>query len=132
MKPKVLLDSCIVIQCVNGYANLMKLLPRAETVYFSPVVLAECLSGLRDTKTDKIRRATLERLLGMSMSARPPITDATARRYVQIWQLLSDSGKRIPTNDIWIAAHALELGATLLTSDPHFKEIPLLDMLFVE
>ena len=132
MKPKVLLDSCIVIQCANGYANLMKLLPRAETVYFSPIVLAECLSGLRDTKADKQRRATLDKLLGMSMAVRPPITDETARRYVQIWQQLSDSGKRIPTNDIWIAAHTLELNATLVTADPHFKEIPLLDLQFVE
>ncbi len=45
---------------------------------------------------------------------------------------LSHPGKRIPTNDIWIAAHTLELNATLVTADPHFKEIPLLDLLFVE
>ena len=82
MKPKVLLDSCIVIQCANGYANLMKLLPRAETVYFSPVVLAECLSGLRDTKADKLRRATLDKLLGMSMAVRPPITDERNSRLI--------------------------------------------------
>ncbi|MBQ7667054.1 MAG: PIN domain-containing protein, partial [Kiritimatiellae bacterium] len=49
---------------------------------------------------------------------------------VRIWQRLSAAGNRIPTNDIWIAAHALELGATLVTTDPHFKAIPLLDVLY--
>ncbi|MEI8139196.1 MAG: PIN domain-containing protein [bacterium] len=30
----------------------------------------------------------------------------------------------IPTNDIWIAATALELGASLITYDAHFATIP--------
>jgi tRNA(fMet)-specific endonuclease VapC len=29
----------------------------------------------------------------------------------------------MPTNDIWIAAHALESGAELLTFDRHFESI---------
>ncbi len=130
MKKNVLLDSCIVIQCINGYDSPAKWLARAETVYFSPVVLAECLSGLRDTKIDKVRRRSLDKMLGMSMVVRPPVTEETARCYVRIWQRLSAAGNRIPTNDIWIAAHALELGATLVTTDPHFKAIPLLDVLY--
>ena len=132
MKKSILLDSCVVIQCINGYDSPAKWLARAETVYFSPVVLAECLSGLRDTKTDKARRQTLEKMLGMSMAARPPITEETARCYVRIWRQLSAVGNRIPTNDIWIAAHALELGATLVTTDPHFRAIPLLDVLYAD
>lgn len=132
MKKRILLDSCVVIQCINGYDSPAKWLTRAETVYFSPVVLAECLSGLRDTKTDKERRQALEKMLGLSMAARPPITEETAKCYVRIWRQLSAAGNRIPTNDIWIAAHALDLGATLVTTDPHFRAIPLLDVLYAD
>ena len=32
-------------------------------------------------------------------------------------------GKPIPTNDLWIAASALEHGAALLTFDAHFSAI---------
>ncbi len=32
-------------------------------------------------------------------------------------------GRPIPTNDIWIAAHAMEAGADLVSSDRHFGEI---------
>ena len=33
-------------------------------------------------------------------------------------------GRRIPTNDIWIAASALEHDLTVLTADRHFLEVP--------
>jgi tRNA(fMet)-specific endonuclease VapC len=29
----------------------------------------------------------------------------------------------LPINDVWIAAHALETGSTLVTYDNHFKKI---------
>jgi len=34
------------------------------------------------------------------------------------------SGKPLPINDVWIAAHALETGAVVVTYDAHFKSIP--------
>ena len=39
---------------------------------------------------------------------------------------LRQRGKPLPTNDIWIAAAAAQAGATLITWDAHFREIPLL------
>jgi len=36
----------------------------------------------------------------------------------------------IPLNDIWIAAHAIETQATLLTYDFHFTNIPSLILWF--
>ena len=32
-------------------------------------------------------------------------------------------GTPIPTNDIWLAAHAMEAGASLLSADRHFGYI---------
>jgi predicted nucleic acid-binding protein len=31
--------------------------------------------------------------------------------------------RKIPTNDIWIAAYTMELGAELITFDRHFENI---------
>ena len=41
---------------------------------------------------------------------------------------LYKKGKPIPTNDIWIAASAKQLGHTLITQDKHFKEIDGVDI----
>lgn len=43
-----------------------------------------------------------------------------------LFKYLKEKGTPIPQNDIWIAASALEHGACLLTTDPHFKGIPTL------
>jgi len=37
---------------------------------------------------------------------------------------LAQAGKPIPTNDIWIAAAALESGARLVSYDAHFAFVP--------
>ena len=47
-----------------------------------------------------------------------------ARRYAVLVNDLRRKGTPIPTNDIWIAATALELGTRLITYDVHFKYIP--------
>jgi tRNA(fMet)-specific endonuclease VapC len=36
---------------------------------------------------------------------------------------LRRKGKPMPTNDIWIAAHAMESGAELLSFDRHLEHI---------
>jgi len=57
------------------------------------------------------------------------ITGAIAERYGMIVASLRKKGTPIPTNDIWIAAMALETGVRLLSFDSHFEEIPGLAMI---
>ena len=51
------------------------------------------------------------------------IGDMTAEHYSNIFLQLKISGKPIPTNDIWIAASAMENGMPLATFDKHFSNI---------
>jgi predicted nucleic acid-binding protein len=46
-----------------------------------------------------------------------------ANVYAEIWQHLRRRGRLIPTNDIWIAAQAIEADAVLVTYDRHFLEV---------
>ena len=41
----------------------------------------------------------------------------TADRYARIAAALRAKGRPIPTNDVWIAAHAMETGADLVSAD---------------
>ncbi len=47
----------------------------------------------------------------------------TADRFGLIAMTLRRKGRPIPTNDIWIAAHAMEAGADLISADRHFGEV---------
>ena len=60
-----------------------------------------------------------------------PVTRTTADRFGRIAAALRKAGKPIPTNDIWIAAHAFESGAELVTFDRHFEAVPGLPLIHV-
>lgn len=47
----------------------------------------------------------------------------TADRYSRIAADLRAKGRLIPTNDMWIAAHAMETGAELISADKHFEQV---------
>ena len=47
----------------------------------------------------------------------------TADRYSRIAASLRAKGRPIPTNDVWIAAHAMETGADLVSADRHFEHV---------
>ncbi len=52
--------------------------------------------------------------------------EITAEFYANIFNILKTRGKPIPTNDMWIAATALQNGLALFTLDSHFSEIEIL------
>ncbi len=51
------------------------------------------------------------------------IGKTTSDRYSRIALHLKRQGTPIPSNDIWIAAQAIEHGVELITSDRHFENI---------
>lgn len=55
-----------------------------------------------------------------------PVTSNAANRYAAIAADLRSRGRMIPSNDIWIAAVAIEHSATLVTNDDHYRRIELL------
>ena len=57
--------------------------------------------------------------------------EETAERYAAILNSLWQAGTPIPTNDIWIAASAMEYGLRIVTTDEHYKKIPQIMVDFV-
>jgi len=47
-----------------------------------------------------------------------------AWRYAIILNSLWRAGTAIPTNNIWIAASAMEYGLRVVTTDDHYRKIP--------
>ena len=52
------------------------------------------------------------------------IDDETADRWAIIATFLKKSGTPVASNDIWIAASAMQHGLPILTSDRDFQKIP--------
>ena len=81
------------------------------------------LRGMDPEVERTIRRADLDQFLEHEAVELVPIGKITSDRYSRIAAKLKQQGTPIPTNDIWIAAQAMEQGAELITSDQHFKKI---------
>lgn len=59
------------------------------------------------------------------------VDQEVARKYGILYAQLVKKGRKIPINDVWIAASCLVIGGTLITRDAHFQEIESLDILLV-
>jgi predicted nucleic acid-binding protein len=51
-------------------------------------------------------------------------TEETSEQFAVTKEALRQTGTPLPMNDVWIAAHCLQLGATIVTLDGHFSTIP--------
>ena len=67
---------------------------------------------------------TLERFLASPRVGVLYADEATTRSYAGLFAQLRRQGTPIPTNDLWIAALAVQHGLALHSRDAHFDSIP--------
>lgn len=115
----------------NAYAGLMRgseavaaRVRKAEAIVFSSIVAGELLYGFRHGGRYEANRDQLEAFLGNPFVTLVPVTLTTADRFGLIAATLRAAGTPIPVNDIWIAAHAMQTGADLISFDAHFDRVP--------
>jgi tRNA(fMet)-specific endonuclease VapC len=120
----VLLDTNAYVRFLAGDEKVLTCLAQAGRVCMSVFVLGELLAGFRAGSRDKQNRQVLDRFLAKPSVAVLDATRETAEYFGLIKAALKKSGQPIPLNDLWIAAHALEAGAVLVTYDSHFRAVP--------
>ena len=120
----VLLDTNAYVRFLAGDDRVLSCLAGAGRVYISIFVLGELAAGFRAGSKEKQNRQILDRFLAKSSVIVLDATRETAEYFGLIKAALKRSGQSIPLNDVWIAAHALETGAVLVTYDTHFAAVP--------
>lgn len=120
---KLALDTNAYIAFRKGHRDTVELVRESESLVVSIVVIGELLYGFHHGHRLEANRRILEDFLEMAEVAVLPVTEPTAERFGLLSAGLRRRGQPIPTNDIWIAAHAFESGARLATFDKHFRAI---------
>lgn len=120
---RILLDTNAYSALVEGQPEIGIHVREAEEVLISTVVLGELLFGFHNGSRYEQNRRVLDRFLREPRVQIVTLTITTAERFGEIFASLRKRGKPIPTNDIWIAAQAVETRSDLVSFDSHFREV---------
>ncbi len=120
---KILLDTNAYSALLKGDGKVFDVLAKAEMIYMSAVVMGELFAGFRGGSRFMANKSRLEHFLERPQVVLLEVGLETAEVYGTVKDQLKLDGKPVPLNDIWIAAHALEMGAVVVTYDTHFKQV---------
>ena len=117
MGPRYLLDTNIVIAALKGHPALRERLERVplDSLLLSAIVLGELEFGAENSAYAERNRQRLAELV-----SRLPLIGVDAAAAVQYGRLRADlerQGTPICANDLWIAAQAASVEATLVTDN---------------
>ena len=125
----VVLDTSAVVAMERAGGDLADILGRLdeEAVALPAIVLAELLVGVRLGSKRRIdeRKAKIARLREMTRLIE--FNGEIAERWAELFVVLEKRGKRIPTNDLAVAATAAHLGYDILVGprdEGHLRAVP--------
>ncbi|MEK6787313.1 MAG: type II toxin-antitoxin system VapC family toxin [Nitrospira sp.] len=121
---RALLDTSGYSAFMRGDAVVTEMLQTVDAIYVNAVVLGELRAGFLRGRMRQKNEARLGQFLASSRVSVLSIDEDTAERYAVILNTLWSVGTPIPTNDIWIAASAMQYGLAVITTDAHFLKIP--------
>jgi tRNA(fMet)-specific endonuclease VapC len=123
-----LLDTNIISHVMRNPTGLVaqRIFGREEqdgnsTVCTSLVVQCELLFGLHKLPNPKWERQYQRAMACITVE---PLGQEVVAHYATVRAYLEAKGQPIGPNDTLIAAHALSLGATLVTADTEFARVP--------
>lgn len=120
---KLLADTNAFSEWQRGNEAAVSVLKATRSLCISAVVLGELLQGFLEGNRELLNRRDLDRFLSITTVPVIPITSETSEIYARILTDLRRTATPIPTNDVWIAASAVEHGMALWTYDNHFSRV---------
>lgn len=120
----LLLDTSAYSAFQRGHGKIGASIRGAERVVINPVALGELLGGFRRGKDRRANESLLEGFLAAPCVDLVPLDRGTADCYAAIHASLREAGTMVSTNDLWIAASAMQHGLWLLTTDSDFLRVP--------
>ncbi len=119
----LLLDTNAYVAFKRGIAEAKEVIRHAPLIGINSVVFGELLAGFAIGSREAVNVEELKRFMSSSRVRFFSLDDVTASYYAEIYRGLRAIGRPIPTNDMWIAATALQHDLAIMTFDEHFKAV---------
>jgi len=123
-KNKIALDTSAFSVFLRGNEDVSLAIQEADEITLTPIVLGELRAGFLMGRHRARNESVLREFMASPRVRMRDIDEETAERYAAIFAYLRAQGTPIPTNDIWIAASAMQHGLKLITTDKHYLKLP--------
>jgi len=120
---RILLDTSAYSAFKRGHDDIRTILQEADDITVTPVVLGELYAGFARGRHRRKNEQELRLFLSSPRVRLVNIDDETAERYALVRNGLRSAGTPIRTNDVWIAASAMQYGVVVVTTDGHYEKV---------
>jgi len=121
---KLVLDTNIYCDFAEGLPDAVDTIATCGQSLFIPsIVLGELDYGFMKGSRQESNERKLRQIVNRLNIDIITVDENVARKYAIIYSSLVKKGRKIPINDVWIAACCMEVGGTLLTRDRHFEAV---------
>jgi tRNA(fMet)-specific endonuclease VapC len=121
---RIAIDSNRYTDYCRGDARAAEVIRSASEIVVPLIVVGELRAGF----AHGTRRIDNEKVLVRFLSARRvrlvAPDEQTTHFYADVFAALRKKGRPIPTNDLWIAALAIQHDLVLFDRDKHFDDVP--------
>lgn len=121
---RLLLDTSAYSSFNRGDGRLKAYFRPDHDMLVPLITIGELRAGFALGTKKEENEALLQKLLDSPSVSTVTISDKTTKLFAAIFQRLKQAGTPINTNDMWIAALALECDCLLVTLDSDFKRVP--------
>ena len=120
---EILLDTNAYVAFKRGDSDAVAIIRHVPLIGINSIVLGELLGGFAVGAREAPNRRDLEQFLDSDRVKLLSVDNSTAGYYATVYRTLKHRGYPIPTNDMWIAATALQHGLALFSYDGHFQAV---------
>lgn len=119
----IAIDTNVYSDFMRGDPERVEIIRSARSIHLPLIVLGELRAGFAAGSRQSNNAATLQHFLRSPRVSLLIPDEQTTHHYSQIFVTLRQKGVSIPTNDLWIAALAVQHHLILCTNDAHFSHI---------
>lgn len=120
----IAIDTNRYVDFMRGVEDAVARFRAASWIAVPHVVLAELRAGFACGAKARSNERNLSRFLSRDRVRVLWADESTTHLYARVFAELRGQGTPISTNDIWIAALAMQHGLPLYTRDEHFMNVP--------
>ena len=130
---KLVLDTNVYCDYAEGIPNIVDFMAvHGEDIFLPAIVIGELTYGFLKGSRQEFNERKLQEFIKNLQVEIIDVNRNVSRKYAFIYLSLVKKGKKIPINDVWIAACCMEVGGTLLTRDRHFQHVDQIETMFFD